>query len=114
MLIEIHTDNNVRVGTDLVAHIQTTLHAALRRFSSRVARVDVRLADVNADKFGIDDKHCTMQTRLPRIGTVTVRHRAPTSALACTGAADKLAHALTTRIGRATEYPGAASIRTVG
>ncbi len=113
MQIEIHTDNKVRVGDDLAAHIDSVLTSALARFGTRIGRVDVHLADVNADKQGVNDKQCSLETRPPGGGPVAVSHHASTSAQACSGAAEKLAKALDHRLGRDSDHKGAPTIRTM-
>jgi len=56
------------------AHIERRLRFALGRFSGRIGRVVVRIADENGPRGG-RDKRCRIAARLGRRGTVLVEER---------------------------------------
>lgn len=62
MQVEIRR-RNVAAAEALREHIERRIHFALARFSSRVARVTVRLSDVNGPRGGLD-KQCRVTVAL--------------------------------------------------
>ena len=56
----------------LRVHVEQRLRFALNRFQDRVARVAVRLSDVNGPRGGVD-KHCHLQVRLRGLPDIVVR-----------------------------------------
>ena len=56
----------------LRVHVEQRLRFALNRFQDRVARVAVRLSDVNGPRGGLD-KHCHLQVRLRGLPDIVVR-----------------------------------------
>jgi putative sigma-54 modulation protein len=58
-----------KVAPDLVAHVERRLRFALSRFSGRIRRVNVFLADQNGPRGGID-KTCRIVVRMKDGGDV--------------------------------------------
>ena len=56
----------------LRTHVTQRLRFALTRFQDRVARIAVRLSDVNGSRGGVD-KHCHLQVRLRGLPNIVVR-----------------------------------------
>ncbi len=64
-----------------------------------LTRVDVWVADENAQKGGPDDKRCSMEAHPAGRKPVGVKHHAPDIPAAIRGAAKKLARALEKELG---------------
>lgn len=56
-------------------HIESRVRAALRRFSPRLTRVEVHVADVNGLKRGADDKRVVLEARAAGMDPVSVETR---------------------------------------
>jgi ribosome-associated translation inhibitor RaiA len=100
MQIQVNTDHNLKGHESPAATVQATVENALRRFSDHITRVEVHLADENADKHGRDDKRCMMEVRLEGRQPIAVTHHAATVGQAIDGAADRLVHLLEHTLGR--------------
>lgn len=81
-------------------HIHARLGAALRRFKGRVTRVEVHVADLNADRHGPDDKRVMMEARPAGLDPITVESRGSDLYLTVRSAATKLRDALARRTER--------------
>lgn len=107
MLVNITTDNNLRVSAELRASITSDLEEALSRYGERVTRVEVSLTDQNSNKKDIgDDKRCLLEARLAGVQPVTVTCDAAALDVAIEGAIDKLLRALEHRIDRNEDHKG--------
>lgn len=107
MLVNITTDNNLRVSAELRASITSDLEEALSRYGERVTRVEVSLTDQNSNKKDIgDDKRCLLEARLAGVQPVTVTCDAAALDVAIEGAIDKLLRALEHRIDRIEDHKG--------
>jgi len=107
MLVNITTDNNLRVSAELRASITSDLEEALSRYGERVTRVEVSLTDQNSNKKDIgDDKRCLLEARLAGVQPVTVTCDAAALDVAIEGAIDKLLRALEHRIDRTEDHKG--------
>lgn len=70
MLLEIRGEN-LEVSEWLRDHIERRVQFELARFSARISRVTICLADVNGSRSGVD-KHCRIMVRLPQLGRIVV------------------------------------------
>lgn len=61
--MRIEVRNRVEPGSDLRAHAERRVRAALARFERRIRRVDVRFVDVNGPRGG-PDRECHVELRL--------------------------------------------------
>lgn len=113
MQILIHSDARIDVSEDLARSIQDRIQDRLSRFGQRIQRIDVHLNDINSVKFEVNDKECVLQIRATRRSPVTVSDRAPSSALAVEGAAEKAARLLAAAFEQEGGYPGTKTIRTM-
>lgn len=104
MIIQVNTDNHISGREALTSRVEATVHSALTRFTERITRVEVHLSDENGSKSGPDDKRCVLEVRLERRQPVAVTHQAPTLDEAVNGAADKMAAALDSTLGRLRGY----------
>ena len=100
MRIQINSDQNVRVDTRLIQFVRGEVNRFLKRFGSKLTRVEVHLSDVNSRKFGINDKRCLIEVRPARHRPLTATNRAQTVRQAVGGALTKLRTGLETFYGR--------------
>jgi ribosomal subunit interface protein len=110
MLVQVVHDNHTNGGEKLNNYLQETLDSALQRFGQRVTRVEVSLADQNADKGGDKDKRCTLEARLAGLAPVVVRNDAETMDEAIDGAVDKLVKTLDRMVDKQTDHKGRPSM----
>jgi hypothetical protein len=62
--IQINSDKNVAVDTRLIQFVRGEVNRFLKRFGSKLTRVEVHLSDVKSrSKFGISDKRCLVEAR---------------------------------------------------
>ena len=110
MLVRVNTDNNI-VGSDKLSQdVEEIVTDVLGRFSDRLTRVEVHLADENSRaKSGQDDKRCTMEARVAGRQPVAVTEQAPTLMQAVTGAAEKLEKTLDRTLERLDDRKGRTS-----
>lgn len=78
------------------------LRTALNRYGPLLASVQVRVADVNGPRGGID-KHCVVEVRGPTLPSIIVRERDVDLYVAIDRAADRIDRATARRISRARE-----------
>lgn len=100
MKVQLNTDSNIDADERLHEHVQSVVEDSLDRFRDQVTRVEVHLADENADKGGDRDKRCMMEARLQGRRPTAVTHHAGSVREAIDGAADKLLRALESELGR--------------
>ena len=100
MRIQINSDKNIAVDTRVIQFVRGEVNRFLKRFGSKLTRVEVHLSDVNSRKFGINDKRCLIEARPARYRPVTATNRAQTVRRAVGGALTKLRSALETFYGR--------------
>jgi ribosomal subunit interface protein len=101
MKIQINTDGHIEGHEALAAHVTATAQHALQRFKEHVTRVEVHLSDQNGDKSGQADKRCVMEARLEGRQPIAASDEATSLHQAVRGAADKLARAIDSQLGRA-------------
>lgn len=89
----------VEVSDEAQAHIERRLRFALGRFSPRIQRVAVFLADQNGPKGGVDIR-CRLVARLLRLGVVTVEDRDTELTVLIDRAADRLARTVQRKLER--------------
>lgn len=56
-------------------HIESRVNTAMRRFTERVTRVEVHVADLNAHKHGPEDKRVVLEARPAGMDPITVESR---------------------------------------
>lgn len=56
-------------------HIESKVRSALQRFSSRLTRVEVHVADMNGQKRGADDKRVVIEARPAGMDPISVESR---------------------------------------
>ena len=100
MQVILNTDHNLTATDELSARVEAEVTAAIDRFSERVTRVEAHLNDENSGKAGPADKRCMLEARVRGHSPVAVTANAEDYDLALAGAADKLARALDSLLGR--------------
>jgi ribosome-associated translation inhibitor RaiA len=100
MKIQVNTDRNIDNDDRLQEYVEQVVTESLSRFAERLTRVEVHLADVNAQKPGEDDTRCMLEARLAGRKPTAVTHHASNVKDALSGATDKLTRALEREIGR--------------
>lgn len=89
----------VEVNNEFQEHIERRLLFALGRFSPRIQRVAVYLADLNGPKGGVD-KRCRLVARLLRSGVVTVEDQDAELTVLIDRAAQRLARTVQRKLER--------------
>jgi ribosomal subunit interface protein len=97
--IQVNTDRNIDAGDRLIQEVEDQVNSTLKRFASRITRVEVHLSDVNAQKGGRDHR-CVMEARVAGIDPVAVDELASDVHQAVRGAVGKLERALGSRLGK--------------
>lgn len=100
MHIELTTDHNIEGNERLAGYAKGVVEDALGRFSDRITRVEVHLADENGGKAGMDDKRCVMEARLEHRHPVAVTNHAANVNDAINGAVQKLKRLIESTLGR--------------
>ena len=100
MRIQINSDKNVAVDTRVIQFVRGEVNRFLKRFGSKLTRVEVHLSDVNSRKFGINDKRCLIEVRPARQRPLTATNRAQTVRQSVGGALTKVRTGLETFYGR--------------
>lgn len=111
MQVQVNTDDHIHGGDSLARWITEECKSRLSRFQDHVTRLEVFLTDLDAGKSGANDKRCRIEARVTGRQPVTVTDEADKMANAFIGAADKLARALDTDLGRVKDRNGRETIR---
>lgn len=91
---------NLQSSEAIVAWTERKVRASLRRFTSRITRVEVHFADLNGPKEGKTDLRCTMEARINGRKPLAVEHRAENLYAAIDGAARRLRTAVSRAVDR--------------
>ena len=102
MQVNVH-GRNIEVTADLIAHVERRLGFALVRFGRRIARVAVRLLDVNGPRGGVD-KRCCVDVSLIPVGKVYMEDADADLYVAVDRAADRVGRAVGRRFEREREF----------
>ena len=98
MLCEVHGSGRLATAS-VTEHVVARLEAAIGRFGDRVARVRVRLDDVNGPRGG-PDKQCTLDIALVRGGHLIIRELRDDLYAAISVAADRAKAVVARRLDR--------------
>jgi ribosome-associated translation inhibitor RaiA len=94
---------NLESSDALENHVRTELDSAIGRFSDRITRVEVHLADLNGQKSGPHDKRCMFEARPTGMDPIVVDSHSDSYQTAVSDGAGKLRRALTTRFEKLAE-----------
>jgi len=100
MRIQLNTDKNIPGTEKLEAFVTEKINRSLKRFASRITRIEVHLSDQNAQKSGSDDMQCKIEARMEGVQPIIVTDRSSTKEKALDSAIDKLKAALDTVTGK--------------
>ncbi|ALN57438.1 MULTISPECIES: HPF/RaiA family ribosome-associated protein [Lysobacter] len=100
MKIQLNTDHHVRGDDSLEHHVEGVIDQNLGRFREQITRIEVHLRDLNGEKSGGHDKHCTIEARLEGRPPMAATEDAATMRAAISGAARKLQRVLDSSLGR--------------
>ncbi len=98
--IQFNTDVNIHGTEELATKVSASVEHALEYFKEHITRVEVHLSDESRGKSGQHDHRCMLEARLEGRKPVAVTEHARTLDLAVNGAAEKLAHLLSSALGR--------------
>lgn len=104
MMIKIHTDNNLDSNERMETYFTGVAETALKRFEENITRLDVYLGDENSEKFGTDDKRCTIEAHTSGKPALAVVNHADTIEKAVSGALDKIKRVLETNFSKMRNY----------
>ncbi|MFQ5668233.1 MAG: HPF/RaiA family ribosome-associated protein [Candidatus Binatia bacterium] len=107
------TGKGLDVGRVLDAHVRRRINFALGRFSRRVKRVHVRLADENGPDGGMD-KTCRIAVRLLRLPAVIVEQTSTDLLTSVEVAADRAGGTVAGRISLALTSSSAGDRGVIG
>ncbi len=100
MQFQLNTDANIQ-GDDRLAEVaENVVISSLGHLTSRLTRIEVHLAGVNAAKGGIDDILSTIETRPEGMQSQTVTHSDATVEAALRGGAKKIRALLGSEFGK--------------
>ena len=110
MWIQVSTNSSVEGSEELSRTIEDTVGNALLLFADRIMGVEVHLSDENAGKGGASDKKCTMEARIAGQQPVAVTHHGSSLEEAYGGAAHKMFHLISHKLGRLDKHKGNTSM----
>ncbi|MCC6682265.1 MAG: HPF/RaiA family ribosome-associated protein [Phycisphaeraceae bacterium] len=91
---------DVEVSPTLSEHVIDRVNHALKHRQERVTRVEVHLRDDKSKRKGQSDRRCVMEARLAGCDPLAVTHRGDDIYDTVNRAAEKLARAISHRLGR--------------
>ena len=94
MQIILHNDDTLHGFESAESFAEETVNKALKGKTDRLTRVEIWVADENAQKGGPEDKRCSMEAHPRGRKPVGVKHYASDITAAIRGAAKKLSRAL--------------------
>ena len=104
MKIQINSDKQVVVDTELSGAFEAYVRLALARFETRLTRLEIHLSDTNSSsKRGLRDKRCLLEARPVRQKPVSVVFEAASVEQAVHGAAGKMKRLLETSFGKSSD-----------
>lgn len=105
MKIQVNSDNTVGVDASLKAYVKGEVTRILGRFTAKVTRVEVHLADIDKKKRGPSDKRCQVEARPVGSDPRSTSANADDMAAAIDQALRKMQRSLTTLFGRQGREP---------
>ena len=111
MLVSIR-EEAIRLNQHLTDHVHRGLMFSLGRFSGRIRRVKVTIADVNGPRGG-DDKRCQLTVSGPRLNTVNLTETHANIFAGVDLALDRLAHVIGRSLERARDPRATSETRSV-
>lgn len=100
MKIQFNTDKNIKGTESLEAYVFESINRQLRRFASKITRIEVHLSDQNAEKSGSDDIQCKIEARIKGLQPILATGKSSTKEKALNVTIDKMKATLDTIIGK--------------
>ena len=100
MKIQLNTDKNIPGTEKFEAFVTEKINHSLKRFVSKITRIEVHLSDQNAHKSGSDDIQCKIEARIEGISPLIVTDRKSTKEKALDAALDKMKASLDSVTGK--------------
>ncbi|MGE0180429.1 MAG: HPF/RaiA family ribosome-associated protein [Sphingomonas sp.] len=100
MFIQVNTDNQIVTDAGANARLEERIREKLKRFETRLSRVEVHVTDANGAKGGDGDKKVSLELRPNGHDPVAVHAEAGRIDTAVTAAADKAIRALDHALGK--------------
>jgi ribosome-associated translation inhibitor RaiA len=100
MQVLVHTDRHIKGKENLMRELESQVTSTLDRYSDKITRVELYVADENAHKAGADDIRCTLEARVSGVPPVVVNERTDQLLSAVQGALSKMESSLETLFGK--------------
>jgi ribosome-associated translation inhibitor RaiA len=100
MKIQFNTDKTIIGNEEHEDYFTKWVTDAIKRYESRLSRVEVHISDENGSKKGVDDIRCLLEARIEGRQPLVVTCDADTVEKSVSGAIDKLKSSLETTLGR--------------
>ncbi len=100
MVIQLHADRSLSIHEEYASKLTGVILRELDRFAELLTRVELHLADENAQRKTKEDKKCTIEAKLKSKHPVAVTSHGDTYDNAVTGAILKLQASLNTIVGK--------------
>ncbi len=104
MKIQFNTDKTISGEERQEDYFSTLIENELKKFESKITRIEVHLKDHNGIKDGQNDTECLIEARMEGKQPIAVSCQAASNELAISGAIDKLKNALETIVGKMKNY----------
>ena len=104
MKIQLNTDRNIQGTEALEQAVKDKINHGLKHFADHITRVEVHLADTNADKSGPEDIQCKLEARIAGMQPITVTGKNKQKGAALDETIDKMKAAVRTVIGKMREH----------
>ena len=100
MKIQLNTDKNILGSEKFETYVTEKINRSLKRFASKITRIEVHLSDQNAHKSGSDDIQCKIEARIEGLSPLVLTDKNSTKEKAIDAAMDKMKATLDTVIGK--------------
>jgi ribosome-associated translation inhibitor RaiA len=104
MQIRVRIDANIEKREKLADYVARVVESSMRRFGTRISRVDVHLSDEGGTERGKGQKRCVIEARVERHQPTVVAHQAVALDQAVDGATDRLERAVENMLERLHDF----------
>ncbi len=100
MQIQINSDKNINITSDIKQDYKTKTEKRLARFDSFITRIEVHLSDENSEKSGLKDKKCLIEARMENRQPIIVTDNSDIIEKSFTSALNKMRRKLDSVVGK--------------
>src|SRR5690606_28803930 len=100
MQIQINSDKNINVSSDLKQDYKEKTEKKLERFENIISRIEVHLSDENSEKSGLNDKKCLIEARMENRQPIIVTDTSDVIEKSFASALNKLRRKLDSIVGK--------------